>query len=294
MEQRSEEWFAARKGRITASMVGAILGVAPYMTRAEAMRRMVRDAHGAESEFTGNIATEYGVRNEAGAMAEYQMLTGHKVSAVGFIAYEDWAGCSPDGLIGDGPGSFGPASFGLEIKCPFSMRDDAKDFAPLADQPHYYAQVQFSMVCTGLDRWDFFQWSPKAYKLETVLQDAEWQAENMPRLRQFYADYLAELEKPDEHLSAKRVEIDTVEAARMVAEWDQLSEAIERAEERKKDLLADMVRVAGDRNAIFAGRKLTKTERAGSVSYAKALAKYAPGADLEPFRGKPSSSWGLK
>lgn len=286
MDQRSEEWFAARKGRITASMVGAILRFAPYMTRADAMRRMVRDAHGAESEFTGNIATDYGVRNEAGALAEYQMLTGHKVIASGFIWYEDWAGCSPDGLIG--------SEFGLEIKCPFSMRDDAKAFRSISDQPHYYAQVQFSMVCTGLDRWDFFQWSPKAYKLETVLQDAEWQAENMPRLRQFYAEYLAELKNPNDHLAAKRAEIDTPEAVRMVDEWDQLSEAIERADDRKKELLADMVRIAGERNAVFAGRNLTKTERAGSVSYAKALAKYAPGADLEPFRGKPSSSWSLK
>jgi hypothetical protein len=55
-----------------------------------------------------------------------------------------------------------------------------------------------------------------------------------------------------------------------------------------------MVRIAGERNAVFAGRNLTKTERAGAVSYAKALAKYAPDADLEPFRGKPSSYWGLK
>lgn len=283
-KQRSTEWFAARRGRITASMVGAILGVAPYMTRADAMRRMVRDAHGAEPEFTGNIATEYGVRNEAGALAEYQMLTGNKVQASGFIAYEDWAGCSPDGLLGE--------DGGLEIKCPFSMRDDAKEFKPLTEQPHYYAQVQFSMVCTGRGRWDFFQWSPKAYTLETALPDAEWQATNMPLLRQFHAEYLAE--PPEQHLAAKRVEVDTPEAVRMVAEWDQLSGAIERAEERKKDLLADMVRIAGDRNAVFGGRNLTKTERAGAVSYAKALAKYAPNADLEPFRGKPSSYWGLK
>ena len=284
MEQKSQEWFAARKGRITASMVGAILGVAPYMTRADAMRRMVRDAHGAEPEFTGNIATEYGNRNEDGARAEYQMLTGNMVTQCGFIPFEDWAGCSPDGLLGD--------DGGLEIKCPFSMRDDAKEFKTLAEQPHYYAQVQFSMVCTGRDRWDFFQWSPKGYKLETVLQDAEWQAVNMPLLRQFYAEYLAE--PPEPHLAAKRVEIDTLEAARMVAEYDQLREACERAEERMKDLLADMVRIAGERNAVFAGRNLTKTERAGAVSYAKALAKYAPDADLEPFRGKPSSYWAIK
>lgn len=289
MEQHSEEWFAARKGRITASAVGGILGLAPYMSRADVMRRMVREAHGAESEFAGNIATEYGNRNEAGARAEYEMLTGNKVTQAGFIPFEDWAGCSPDGLLDDLEGQAG-----LEIKCPFSMRDDAKDFKPLGEQPHYYAQVQFSMVCTGLDRWHFFQWSPKAYKLETVLQDAEWQAENMPKLRQFYAEYLAELKDPAPHLGPKRAEIDTPQAVMMVAEWDDLSEAIERAEERKKEILADAVRLAGDKNTIFAGRNLTRVERAGAVAYAKALAKYAPDADLEPFRGKPVSYWQLK
>ncbi|MEI2685336.1 MAG: hypothetical protein V9G14_02925 [Cypionkella sp.] len=68
MEQRSEEWFAERKGRVTASMVGAILGLSPNLSRAGAMRRMVRDAHGAEPEFFGNIATQYGERNEDGAV----------------------------------------------------------------------------------------------------------------------------------------------------------------------------------------------------------------------------------
>jgi hypothetical protein len=54
------------------------------------------------------------------------------------------------------------------------------------------------------------------------------------------------------------------------------------------------VRQAGDRDAVYAGRSLTKISKAGSVSYAKALAKYAPNADLEPFRGKPSVYWVIK
>ena len=70
MEQRTWEWFEARKGRITASSVGAILGHAPYATRDDVMRRMVREYHGAPEEFEGNIATEYGTRNEAGALTE--------------------------------------------------------------------------------------------------------------------------------------------------------------------------------------------------------------------------------
>lgn len=295
MEQRSHEWFAARAGRVTASMVGGILGLAPYQTRADVMRRMVRDALGAPPEFTGNIATEYGARNEAGAKAEYMMLTGNKVEEVGFIPFEDWAGCSPDGLV-DGLVDVGGDLGGLEIKCPFSLRDDAKTFKPLSDQMHYYAQIQFSMACTGRAWWHFFQWSPKSYDLApTVAVDPAWQAENMPRLRQFHAEFLHEsTNNAEQHLAPRRAEIDTPQATMMVKEYDDLAEAIERAEERKKELLADMVRLSGDKSVIFSGRNLTRVERAGAVSYAKAIAKYAPQADMEPFRGKPSTYWQLK
>ncbi len=289
MEQRSPEWLEARKGRITASMVGAILGHSPNLTRAGAMRRMVRDVHGAEPEFTGNIATRYGEFNEDGAVSEYEMETGNRVTKVGFVpaeignSGEDWAGCSPDGLIND--------DGGLEAKCPFGKRDKG-DLLPLDEQPHYYDQVQFSLWVTGRKYWHFYQWTAHQTKLECVLPDQAWRDENLPRLRQFHAEFLAE--DPAPHLEARRVEIDTLEAARIVAEYDQICEAIENAEARKKELLAEMVRQAGDRDAIFAGRNLTKISKAGAVSYAKALAKYAPGADLEPFRGKPSEYWVIK
>lgn len=287
IDQRSPEWFAARRGRITASSVGAILGNAPFATRADVMRRMVREWHGAEPEFTGNIATEYGNNNEAGALVEYTMETANKVQAVGFITAEDWAGASPDGFIGE--------DGGLEVKCPFGLRkDESPQFKTILEQPHYHDQVQFSLWVTGRKFWHFFQWHPNATNLECVLPCKEWQAENLPKLRQFYAEYLHERMTPDEYLLPKRVEIDTIAAAKMVAEWDQLTEAIERAQERRSDLLADIVQMAGNKDAMFGGRKLTKTTRAGAVSYAKALKAIAPNADLEPYRGKPSEYWGLK
>jgi len=70
--------------------------------------------------------------------------------------------------------------------------------------------------------------------------------------------------------------------------------AVAAAEERKNELLEEMTRLAGDQNADFAGRKLTRVEKAGAVSYAKALKALAPDADLEPWRGKPSSFWQLR
>jgi putative phage-type endonuclease len=287
LEQRTEEWHAARKGRITASSVGAILGHAPYATRDDVMRRMVREWVGAEPEFEGNIATEYGTRNEAGALTEYMMETGNAVEAVGFIAREDWAGCSPDGLIGE--------EGGLEIKCPFGLRkDEAPAFKSIFDQPHYFDQVQFSIWVTNRSWWNFYQWSPNGTSMEKVMWSGSWQDENLPKLRQFYAEYLAERQEPAIHLEPKRPIIDTPEAHRIAAEYDQICEAIDRAEERKKELLADMVRIADKKDVIFAGRKLTKIEKAGAVAYAKAVKALIPNADLEPYRGKPSSYWVVK
>jgi len=286
MDQRTPEWHAARRARITASQVGAILGNSPNGDRDTVMRRMVRDWHGAEPEFTGNVATEYGTFHEAGALAEYQMETGNAVTAEGFVTREDWAGCSPDGLIG--------LTGGLEIKCPFGKRKmGAGDtFKPLADQPHYHDQIQFSLWVCERAWWDFFQWAPGATALEQVKPCSKWRASALPKLRQFYAEYLHEREhNADAHLEPLRVSVDTPEAARLMAEYDDLTEAMDKAKERRAEVQEAIVALAGGRNAFIAGRKVTKVEKAGAVSYAKALAKYAPDADLDPFRGKPSTSW---
>lgn len=286
MEQRTPEWRSARRGRITASAVGGILGHAPTASRADILRRMVRDAHGAEAEFSGNIATDYGTINEDGALIDYRMETGNDVELVGLIEKDEWAGCSPDGLIGD--------NGGLEIKCPFGKRKDAvPQFKSLADQPHYYDQVQFSLWVTGREWWHFFQCAPGGSMLEYVEPDQAWLDENLPRLRQFHAEYLDAIKAPDEHLNPRRVQIDTAKAALMLQEWDDLAEAIERAEARKKALMDDLVLMAGNGNAEICGRKLTLVDRAGAISYAKALAELAPGADLEKWRGRPVQYWKL-
>lgn len=290
MEQRTDEWNAARKGRITASSVGAILGHNPHSSADDVMRRMVRDWHGAEREFTGNVATEYGERNEAGALMEYRMETGHKVKSVGFITREDWAGCSPDGLI-DNIG-------GIEIKCPYGKRHmgEGNDFKSVRKQAHYYDQVQFSMWVTGRNWWDFYQWAPTNTKLETVLINNDWRDENLPKLRAFWERYLVEREMPNaqKYLDEKRRVIDTPDVRQQLAEYDDLIATIENAEARKKELLAAFVEAAGNQDAEICGRKLTKVERPGSISYGKVVKDLLPGVDLEPYRGKPSEYWQIK
>lgn len=287
MEQRSEAWFDARKQRVTASMMGAVLGLSPHMTRAQMMRRMVRDALGEPSEFEGNIATDYGTRNEPGAMIEYQMLTGKTVTPVGFIPVGEWAGASPDGLLGD--------DGILEIKCPFSLRDKAApEFKTLNEQPHYYAQVQFQLWATGREYAHFFQWAPNGYSLETVEADQEYIYGIVEKALAFYNEFTDALKDHAEYIAPQRKVIDTPRAQAIVREWDDLGEAIARAEERRKELLGEMTRLAGDQNADFAGRKLTRVEKAGAINYAKAIKELLPEADMEPWRSRPTSFWQLR
>lgn len=287
MEQRSPEWFEARKKRLTASMVGGVLGHSPYMTRKDVMRRMIRDALGAEPEFTGNVATTWGEFNENDALLDLRLTGNLIIEKCGFYPYEDWLGASPDGMTSDGDV--------VEIKCPYGkMKDKNPVFKPISELPHYYDQVQVQLLCTGAEQAWFYQWSPYGDKLEPVSASEEWRDENMPKLRQFYAEFLHELENnADEYLRPKRKEIDTAEAHRMVREWEDLKEQIELLQGRQKDLLSDIVALAGEKDATIAGRKLTNVKRAGSVSYAKVVKDHLPNLDLSPYTGKPSEYWKL-
>jgi len=286
IEQRSEAWFAARKGRVTGSMVGAILGLSPYMSRDDAMRAMVREYHDAPREFTGNAATAWGTAMEAHAVAEFEMKQGLVVKSMPFVPCDDWLGSSPDGET---------EGRGLEVKCPYGIRNDPDPvFKTLDDQPHYRAQTMIEMHCCGWSELHFWQWTPHGNSHELVKRDDDWLNQHLPILRQFHAEFLDACKDPAEYLEPLRITIDTPAAALMVAEYDQLSEAISLAEERKKDLLSEMVALAGERNSVFGGRKLTLTRKAGSVSYAKAVKELCPDADLSKWAGKPSSYWGLK
>ena len=284
-EQRSPEWFAARKGRLTGSIAGAALGLAPYMSEDDAMRALVRSMHDMPSEFEGNIATEWGNANESLARVAYEMETGNDVKPAGFVPFDDWSGASPDGYVGnDGL---------IEIKCPFGIRKDEEPaFKSIDDQPHYHAQIQLQLHFTGRDWCHFWQWTPHGNKLETVNYSPLWVTENLPLLVLFWEK--AKAADPADYEGPKRKVIDTPHAARLVAEYDELADAIDNAKERQAEIIEWLASMAEGRNALVAGRNLTLVKRKGSVSYAKAIKELAPDADLEPYRGKPSESWQLK
>lgn len=286
MEQRTDEWFEARKNKITASVVGAILGLSPHMTRTDVMRQMVRAKHGAPREFNGNVATEYGTRYEPQAIAEYELETGNKVDPCGFFMDEDWPwlGASPDGLIGD--------DTLLEVKCPYNLRDGGEFSQEIP--PHYYAQMQIQMFCADRNFAHFYQWSPRGTSLQEVEIDHKWLYDNLSVLKKFYNEFLS-IQDPTPYLEDKRVIQNGNQTLNtLVDEYINLGMEIKRLEEKKKDLLQTIVAGCDEKDSDINGHKLTKVCKEGAISYAKAVKDLLPNSDLTPYQAKPTEYWLLK
>jgi len=284
-DQRTQAWFNKRKGRVTGSNVGAILGMNQYKTANDVMREMVRTWHSAEREFQGNSATEWGTFNEAGAIAEYQMETGNEVTETGFHIHpeHEWLGASPDGLVSD--------SGLIEIKAPYGQRNkNPPAFKTLEEQEHYAAQVHIQLYCTGRKWCDFYQWAPNGTTSERVNIDHAFLEWAIPKLKEFYDLFLTEIDNKD-HLEPKRKFINSAMAEKLTGEYDELTEAVDRATQRKKEILDSLILLAGEKNADICGKKLTLVDRVGSVSYAKLVKDKMPDVDLEPYRGKGSQHW---
>lgn len=165
LEQRTNAWFAARKGKLTASNLGALLGLVTWTSRTEAYRRMM-----GWSKFEGNAACEYGVQMENTAITSYATATGNIVEASGLHMHEQrkWIAGSPDGLVGsDGM---------IEVKCPFYNK------VPHSRIPsYYYVQINCLLECTKRQWCDFVSWTPGKMTVFRVKRDKElfnWLVEN--------------------------------------------------------------------------------------------------------------------
>lgn len=289
--QRTDEWFAKRVGRVTGSRAGAILGLSPWQTPDDVLRAMVREYHGAPSEFEGNPATAHGNANERRAMLAFMRESGLYVDDCGFFAYEDYLGASPDGLTDDGGV--------LELKVPFSCRNGAP-FKPLSEQPHYEIQVQLEILCSGRSHGWFVQYrAPKGDPfspgyIEEAIQIERVEPRSLPldELRAFHNRYLNELDNPA-HLAPLRISLDSDKALHIVNRIGELGDAIANFEQEKKDLLAKLVQMADEKDAIIHGHKLTKTKDSQSVAYSKAIKDLLPDADLSKYTTTKAGYWRL-
>lgn len=293
-KQTALELSEARSGRITASSVGAILGVDKFRTRDDVMRKMVRDYHGKPSEFTGNIATQWGHDNEPNALKSAQQSVDFEIEAcTEFVAYDYDGmklGASPDAIRDSGL---------VEIKCPYAKRNKAvSPLEYLEANPQYYAQMQMQMLCADKQECLFFVWTTVGSGSFSVARDDEYITDTLlPALKAFWADYqgiLASDELSAPYLADKKSEYTERDDADFVSLADQYKTVcaeIDALQKNKEELEARLFELCGQ-NTKGAGLTIYQAERKGTVDYKKV--PELEGVNLDQYRKPSTQYWTIK
>ena len=205
IEQRTEEWFAARLGRVTASRVADV--IAKTKTGYSASREnymaqlVVERLTQTKAESYTSAAMMHGVEQEPFARAAYEATQGVMVEEVGFVSHPsiEWAGASPDGLVGD--------DGCVEIKCP----NTATMIETLLSQKvpgKYITQMQFQMACTGRKWCDYVSFDPRMPAkaqmfVKRVDRDDEYIAEIEAEIVKFLAEVKSQVQKLNAIIESK-------------------------------------------------------------------------------------------
>jgi putative phage-type endonuclease len=158
IQQGTEEWLNLRRGKFTASTFKNLMATKTTQTYNDEIMKVVYERLTGESP--ENFTNDYmkrGTELEPLAKERYMIDTFTKIEDSGFFEYNDWIGCSPDGLIGnDGL---------IEIKCP--KYSTMINYLLKKELPtEYRHQVHGQLWITGRDWCDFVGYHPK---LSTVI-----------------------------------------------------------------------------------------------------------------------------
>ena len=198
IEQGSEEWFAQRLGKITASRVADVLaktGSGPAASRKNYMMELLcQRLTGSREEGFTSAAMQRGIDLEPLARSAYEVATGRVVQEAGFIVHPEYEGigASPDGLVADD---------GLiEIKCPNTAQhvDCLRKGEP---DKKYWWQMQCQMACTGRAWCDFVSFDDRMPEpLQLFYVRVERSDEAISEMIDDCLEFLGELEKVENEM----------------------------------------------------------------------------------------------
>ena len=198
MEQRTEEWYEVRLGKVGASEIAKIINKkkdgSPYQQEEDLLIQKVTERlTGKRTDTYINQAMQNGIDREPDARKLYELVTKNKVEEVGFIPHPTIAmsGCSPDGIV------FNKANlptYVLEIKSP----SDTTHTKTLMDKKlpsQYKPQVQFQMACTGAIKVDFVSYNPNFEpKQQMVLVEVARDNEYIEKMEASLKEFLTKVD----------------------------------------------------------------------------------------------------
>ncbi len=199
--QRTDEWFAARLGRVTASRVADVVAKTKTgwgASRATYMGELIAERlTGVAAEKYVNAAMNWGTETEEQARAAYAFHKDAEVVEVGFIPHPRivMSGASPDGMIGDD---------GLvELKCPnTSGHIEVLLWQTIPNK--YLLQMQWQIACTERKWCDFVSFDPRLPEsMSLFVQRVPRDDKLITELEKHVADFLTELDAKIAQLSER-------------------------------------------------------------------------------------------
>lgn len=205
VEQRSQEWFDMRKGKITSSEIHKIMGGKTIFDLTDTAKtyllEKVSESLGGFAQSAMGAALDWGTDLEPLAIDTYSRIKGYTVDKASFIPVGDYYGGSPDGLVQpDGI---------IEVKCPYNSANHfkhgliktAEDFKRIAS--NYYYQCISNMICAEARWCDFISFDPRVaeeYQLFVFrLELDQSEADFMVKKIETAAKYIKELKEKIEN-----------------------------------------------------------------------------------------------
>jgi putative phage-type endonuclease len=201
MDQLSDAWFAARRGKVTASRLGDVIAMTKSgwgASRANYMAELITEIlTGATFERFQSDAMAWGVEKEPQARDAYMFFRDVEVLPAEFVVHPtiNESGASPDGLIGD--------EGLLEIKCPQTSTHIETLLSGTANQ-RYLTQMQWQMACTGRQWCDFASFDPRLpASMQLFVRRFERQQKEIDQLEKDVAQFLKEMHSKIDALKSK-------------------------------------------------------------------------------------------
>ena len=191
--QRTDDWFAARLGKVTASRIADVMAKTKTgysASRANYHAQLVAErlsGTGADS-FT-NAAMQWGIDTEAQARIAYEFKHGIDVTETGFHDHPviTMSGASPDGLAG--------ANGLVEIKCPNTATHIATLRGGSIDRK-YVLQMHWQMACAGREWCDFVSFDPRLpLEMQLFVQRVDLDAALLSEIETEVKAFLSEVDE---------------------------------------------------------------------------------------------------
>jgi putative phage-type endonuclease len=269
--QGSEEWKELRKQYRTASEAAVVLGLSPFQKPKDL--KMIKNG---TKEIFYSKAMQLGNELEPLARKKAEDLLGEPFEPQVWVRGKYLA--SLDGISFDGKTI-------IEIKVSKHTFDEVVEGRV---PEHYVAQVRQQAYCCGAEAAFLVAMHPET--LDVAITQVGWTGRESDFVSQLDAawDEFDEMDVPEE------VDMSGSE------EWSELAEKYAFYKELANDasdmlngIKERMVELAGG-NASGHGIKLYQVTGRKSVSYAKALKKFAPDADLSEFETVGKPSWSIR